>query len=451
MALRTINITTALIRNSLNESTSTIGGLVLSAQINKWSRYKPVRGTFPSASDGKYGLDPGNSWAYNKPRGAANSEPYRMGDFRGYEDDMNLTPPPVYISSPTGVPAYTTLKPSDAPTTGVWTFNMNTVHESIRIVPADLGLQNYYFGIKLVNPSGGTYYKTRTTALADGQTLGINVALSDPSIPSFTDCPYGVGTFTWTAFISSTSASAWTTTAPSNIINLPAGTFGNLASINTGTFVVTNWMQVSDNAHSWLDHESTYTDSKAIIIYTNTGMTRWYITNTTERPFPSWLSYRVYDETDAMDITASPQYWTDKCILKLFPTIDQDPGDPALSGDVFLNDGTDDLISLHVDQEAAPVRYAAMLSVWSGDTSGLTLTNASGYIDEGEQLLSLTFTPNITGTLYYRISFHGTYVGTGSITGCSSGVVKTAGVNANNVMDSGDAPVLVELSGDPII
>jgi hypothetical protein len=446
MALGIINITTTLVGTTLADATREVFNLCTSANINKWSRYKPVTGVRPAGTSGKYGLNLPTNWDIVPIVNAA-----RMGDFRGYEHDKDLAGPVVYLRTPTDLPTYATLKPSDAPTTAVWTFRMNTVHEDVRIVPSDLGLQNYYFGIKLQPASGGTYYKTQTNVLATGQTLGINVALDDPSLPSFIDCPYAIGTFTWSAFISSTSASAWTASAPSNIIYLPTGTYGSITIVNTGTFVVTNWIQVSDNSHSWLDHESTYANYKESIIYTNLAVTQWYITDSVGHPFPAWLSYKVYDEGGTLDITGTPAFWTDKCCLRLFPTVAQDPGDSALSGDVFINDGTDDLISIIVAQDAAPPRYTVNFGTWAGDTSGLTLSATSGYIDDGEQILHITFTPSISGVIYYRIHFRGAEVGTGSISGCTAGVSKVTTVNATQVMTSGDTPPSIELSGDIII
>lgn len=446
MALGSTNITTTLVRSALGEAVNQLFDLCTSAKINKWSRYKPVIGVPPGGTDGKFGLNIPTNWNIIPITNTA-----RLGDFRGYEHDKDVAGPVVYMRTPTDLPASTTLKPSDAPTTAVWTFRMNTAHDSVRIIPSDLGLQNYYFGIRIVTPSSGTYYKTQTNVLATAQTLGINVALGNPSTPSYIDCPYGVGTFTWTAFISSTSASAWTVSAPSDIIYLPTGTYGSITIVNSGTFDVTNWIQVSDNSHSWLDHESTYADYKESIIYTNAAITQWYITDSVGRPFPTWLSYKVYDEGGTLDVTGTPAFWVDKCRLRLFPTVDQDPGDPALSGDVFINDGTNDLTSIAVAQDAAPPRYAINFQTWAGDTSGLTLSATSGYIDEGEQMLHITFTPSIGGTLYYRIRFRLTYVGMGTISGCTAGVSKVTTVNATQFMTSGDIPVSIELSGDLII
>lgn len=118
--LPTTDISVSLVRNTLGESTNNIGALCTSPNINMWSRRKPVRDSrlvineysdIGKGADGMCGLIlppwEGNDTLltyYAKPRGAGGpySEPYRLGDFRGYFDNrtlpITLLPQPASIS-----------------------------------------------------------------------------------------------------------------------------------------------------------------------------------------------------------------------------------------------------------------------------------------------------------------------------------------------------------------
>jgi hypothetical protein len=114
MALPTNNIRFGLVNNTLRAGSLDCLTLCQHVNINKWSRFKPVRGSFPSANDGRFGfvfpLFQSNSatsgvyspsdWGYNTPRGgSAGGTPDEIGridDFRGYEHDKAITLPPFY-------------------------------------------------------------------------------------------------------------------------------------------------------------------------------------------------------------------------------------------------------------------------------------------------------------------------------------------------------------------
>ena len=105
--LPTNDISVSLVKSTLGVSTTNIGVLCTSPSINMWSKRKPVRdpridipySNVGRGSDGMYGLvlppwrgDDTLLTDYAKPRGAGGqySEPYRLGDFRGYFDDRTL-------------------------------------------------------------------------------------------------------------------------------------------------------------------------------------------------------------------------------------------------------------------------------------------------------------------------------------------------------------------------
>lgn len=103
-ALGQTNISTTLVGNTLGISTRAVSQLCTSDRINMWSKYKPVRynansvdinSDFWKSSNGNCGIDTPNAqslpsngpmtqWSYQRPRGSAYNEPFRLGDFRLY-------------------------------------------------------------------------------------------------------------------------------------------------------------------------------------------------------------------------------------------------------------------------------------------------------------------------------------------------------------------------------
>jgi hypothetical protein len=445
MAIGTTNISTTVVGTTLSDSSHGVFALCTSANINKWSKYKPVIGTWPTATAGKYGLNLPTNWDYIP---VTTGSPGRLGDYRGYEHDKDIAGPTVFIDN-----ASSTLSGNKIPgiagdgnLTGSVTFSMNTTDASVRITPTDLGYNNYYWGIKLELPGGGgTYYKTNTSVLSNGWVKTISVELTNLITPAFSDCPYAIGEFTWTTFISSTSASAWTGSAPSNIIYLPTGTYGSKTVINSGTFTVTNWLVADDISHTWLYSDYGYIREKSSVIHTNTGFGPWHVNSK-----PAWINFKVYDETDAMDQTGTPAYWVDQCILKMYPDAALTYPDAARSGFVMLGDGSIDMESIYVEQEAPPEIRTFTPSLWPGDTSGLTISAASGYVVVGSTTVFITYTPSISGTLYARIRYRAVEQGLGTTSGNTSGVSNSTNLTADNAAASGDL-VTVQLSGDPIV
>ena len=96
-------ITTTLVANELGVSTHSVSQLCTSSNINIFSKYKPVKWPYTNVDgvtdrwrsvNGNCGIlvpdatslpssGPMAKWQHDKPRGGS-SEPYRLGDFRGY-------------------------------------------------------------------------------------------------------------------------------------------------------------------------------------------------------------------------------------------------------------------------------------------------------------------------------------------------------------------------------
>lgn len=114
MALPTTNITTALVRNTIGGSTNKVAHLCTDPQVNKWSRWKPIRAskitgiTISDLQAVNYGLhvnsstslsllkallpaegEVGGGVTYSIPMGGSSS-PFRLGDFRNYNHSATI-------------------------------------------------------------------------------------------------------------------------------------------------------------------------------------------------------------------------------------------------------------------------------------------------------------------------------------------------------------------------
>jgi hypothetical protein len=165
------------------------------------------------------------------------------------------------------------LHPIDGPTTNTWKVRIYRDASSVLILPSDLGLDSYYVGIKVSGTYVATSYRTLFQVSA-GASAGTNfsvIATYDYGTNSFQDLPLGRGTYNYQFFVSSTATPysggkyQWTTSAPSNLINLPhEGSF-----ISSGSFVVARFIYVSNPDPSWIHSESG--SGEAIRIYIGTA------------------------------------------------------------------------------------------------------------------------------------------------------------------------------------
>lgn len=108
MALPNTGISVSMVKSAIGASTNDVGSLCSHPNINKWSRWKPIRRnkldgiTLSDIATVRGGLqfvefdtlaalvtyyrnNPSYSFEYLKPRGGAQNEFYRLGDFRNYD------------------------------------------------------------------------------------------------------------------------------------------------------------------------------------------------------------------------------------------------------------------------------------------------------------------------------------------------------------------------------
>ena len=113
MALPNTNISVSMVRDELGASTNNVGQLCIHPNINRWSKWKPIRSdkldviTEADIISAKSGLvvpavngysniisyyrnNPGFTFPYNKPRGGDYNEYYRLVDFRNYDKDAGI-------------------------------------------------------------------------------------------------------------------------------------------------------------------------------------------------------------------------------------------------------------------------------------------------------------------------------------------------------------------------
>jgi hypothetical protein len=158
-----------------------------------------------------------------------------------------------------------------------------------RIRPEDMGLVNYWFGIRYKNPANNYwYYKTTTQRLnykqneALAQAIVIDVAYAGPG--QFVNAPFGIGRVYYELIVCDSEIPEWTTSPPSEVIKLPDVTIGGVHYINSGSFLVSHWLNATNLsmlfANSGAPYQSsiiTTSDSEWIIYYK-----------------PSWLTVGAY-------------------------------------------------------------------------------------------------------------------------------------------------------------
>lgn len=153
MALPNTGITTTLVGQTLGTSSRDVGTLCTHQNINKWSRWKPVKldnltsgrthptlGTIIPLTINQLILSKKDEfWEYEKPTGGVSS-PYRLGDFREYEHTAK------YSDAPFGIGDITV-----AGSNTVIAFNLGGGSGSEYIsTPYNMpGMQSYYPAIQI--------------------------------------------------------------------------------------------------------------------------------------------------------------------------------------------------------------------------------------------------------------------------------------------------------------
>jgi len=232
MALAETNITTSIVKSTLSAADNNIKNLCTHANINVFSRQKPVQrhnGTpstwykeingdysllFPSTTLGTYTID---TWDY-KP--CIDSYGYRLGDFRGYNHTAIA---PYYMDS------WQTASTNTTAGFEIWVNPTASLGITNADLKASLGWSNVYFGIKLVC-GATTVYKNQ---LAGDSGFGIGFTVTDSEFNGYT------GTCTWSGFISENSVPLTNSlTGPQqayDIVILPS----TRGYTNSGSFTIT--------------------------------------------------------------------------------------------------------------------------------------------------------------------------------------------------------------------
>ena len=200
MALPNTNITTSLVKTTIGASTNNVGALCKHPNINKWSKWKPVRFNKVSGltdldiKNINYGIDyvsfssienirtaynlNQTILSYNKPRGNTifPAEPYRLGDFRNYEH--NAVDPIVGISVTSSA---SNIKGGQNTISGTLIFNGNPKPGEISL--SDLGLSTRRLGIALFN-SDGDIVRSAVANNSGGTSVSIDTLIPAPKIPT---------------------------------------------------------------------------------------------------------------------------------------------------------------------------------------------------------------------------------------------------------------------------
>ena len=199
MALPNTNISVAMVRDELGASTNDVGRLCIHPNVNKWSKWKPVRhgsvspiteaqlkstnyGLYTPSNNPNYANVIGQKWEYGRPRGGV--EPYRLSDFINYYHQA-----PAIISVPISV-VVNRIEQSDFQYTASINRGGSSSHfigiDDFSELSGDIG--SMYFGVVVVK-GDLTYLVTAEDNLSDS---GHIIELST-SLPPFNT--NGTGTF----------------------------------------------------------------------------------------------------------------------------------------------------------------------------------------------------------------------------------------------------------------
>lgn len=200
MALPTIEtaINTTIVKQTIGVSSNNVGTLCLSSNINKWSKYKPVRyanvapirgvgSDWWMAADGNCGLNIPNypnmaamftalragtiMWDYLKPGGGA-TQPYRLADFAGYEHTANPPLVPMQLNNTYYATLGTMGTALDQRVQSIYELTVNDIGKTY-----NLGAM--YFGVAICKQGTTGYkYMTENVTMGNGGGGGLSIPIN---------------------------------------------------------------------------------------------------------------------------------------------------------------------------------------------------------------------------------------------------------------------------------
>jgi len=430
-AIRQTYIDCDLIGAAIGSTSKIDGVLVRHANVNKWSRYKPVRGTWPQSGNSNYGLDIANNWAYLQPRGdfaVHPDEPFDLGHFRGYEQLVSEATdcmPPVCVKE---IDWDTDLYPYTGGTSQVFAKILAyriAADNAYGILPSlfSSNLDDYYYGVK-VSSSSGTWIKTygyKVSTLTSSEStykLRFSANLTG-SVGNwhYTDLPTNLeaGTITCSFIIASanTISSDWQLLSgySGTVIQLPSGTFDGITFYSSGTFTLHNWIIPTPETWTWESVDGNI-PTKDFLIETNSGLD-WKVGT-----LPSWVTKEVGHwigtfpsslEWVSLSPDGSGYYNNDDSSY----TYDNDPDSPTY-GDIFYNmivvrltptattsieitgymnlqDSTGTLFAVDITQEKNKLNPTV-----SFEAIGFNATSVTSSVSLGLTTVAFGFTPDTT-------------------------------------------------------
>lgn len=174
------------VKSVLGEPSNDIATLCKSAKVNMWAKYKPTcyPSPFPDnwyeARDGNYGISipryytleslynayfiggdekHDNGYSYERPSGGS-TEPYRLGDFRGYNSKATSPISGFYATARATTNGYVS---------GACGFRQLSVGDDDRVNLKDIGItKDCYFGFALFKNGKPVYFRTESNTVSNG-------------------------------------------------------------------------------------------------------------------------------------------------------------------------------------------------------------------------------------------------------------------------------------------
>ena len=312
MALPNTGISTSLVRSTIGAATNDVGSLCTHPNINKWSRWKPIRSNKVTGlvetdlENAQFGfafpieINAGASilsqnWVYEKPRGLEYNEGYRLGDFRNYNHQAGI---PFTISIPD-----TFLANASNPSIGV----CSVVSTNSDIQLSKL-LKNRYLGamVFIAGSEGTALYKTTDIGGFSGSPEKAEISLKD--------CPLATEgeILSVYLFVSPSAITEWTSLPYEALASLNAE--GNM-SFKTSVYVTgvpklnKHIIDVSGiNVHGWSETINGYATGTLLTALTK-SMEASTVTVTARKNSNNELVYtKVYSAGDNVDPTYIDKY-----------------------------------------------------------------------------------------------------------------------------------------------